>query len=100
MSAATHELAHLVATTKPPDEVPSEWSFFGWEYLLAKRLRVARLWRLGNRDYNVNKSLGGRTIYEFRHVTEPDEFRAVMKSTLAAGRRAGCIVRGRPVPLR
>jgi hypothetical protein len=35
-----HEMGHIFASKKPPEEA-YEWDFFGWEYLLARKVGLS-----------------------------------------------------------
>lgn len=50
--AVVHELGHVFACSEEPLE-SNEFAFFGWEYILAKRIGGAQEWCAANKDYGV-----------------------------------------------
>jgi hypothetical protein len=47
-----HEMGHVFACKEPPSEHPSEFEFFGWEVVIAKKFDLDK-WIENNRDYVV-----------------------------------------------
>lgn len=58
-AAIIHELGHVFATTEHPGRA-DEWSFFGWEYAVAKHIKGSLdEWVVHNEDYGVEGGTGG-----------------------------------------
>lgn len=58
-----HEMGHVFASKRPPD-LTEEWDFFGWEYILAKKVGALKEWTGSTSDYQVSEdgeTFGGLT---------------------------------------
>jgi hypothetical protein len=93
LGSLIHEMGHVFAARKPPSEA-SEWRFFGWEYVVARRAGCAKEWIESNRDY----VLGGGAR-EFGSLTTAQK-RQKLASRIRFARRAGLVKHGAPVSIR
>lgn len=108
VSALVHEMGHAFASKRAPMN-SDEWSFFGWEFLTARKLGVLPQWIIGTADYvlpqEVAADLIGATSFRSRgwdiqaarsaRVLAPVLWRAV-----TLGRKNGSIVGREPVCVR
>jgi hypothetical protein len=100
LSWIIHELGHLLACRSHPARC-NEHDFMGWEWLVAKKLNVAGIWR---------REVAGVTALEaeefpgferwIKDLSRPDQF-DYLRSSVARGQRYGNIDKsGRPVAVR
>lgn len=80
-----HEMGHLFASSKNPDR-SDEFNFFGWEYLLAKRVGDPEEWIKTNRHYGVSH----RGSEEFGSLN-PKEQKQLLAEQVKCGKKLGII---------
>jgi hypothetical protein len=91
-----HEMGHLFACSKNPT-MSDDYTFFGWEYLLAKRFKIVDLWTKSNRDYCVEYEVG--KFSDLGDLTESQK-QQVLLNRVEVGQKLGIIVNGSPIPLK
>jgi len=90
-----HELGHVFACRNHPNLVDSELDFFGWEYVVYKKLGYSwSEFKRFNKFYGVD---GNGT--EFGYLSRK-KARKLVADCLLAARRSGLVVRGQPVSIR
>lgn len=97
---AIHEMGHIFASTVGP-YASKEYDFFGWEYAVARQLRLVRVWCEGAFDYSVPSDDDGRwPNTEFGRL-RPDQREALLQERLQAARAKGLLTRcGKAVAIR
>ena len=86
-----HEMGHIFAVKGVDD---SEVDFFGWEYMLARKLGLARAWVAQNGDYCIDD--GGTS---FKSLTK-DGQRQFIDERVAFARSIGIVRGDAPVAVR
>jgi len=89
--AILHEMGHVFASRRSPWH-SKEFSFFGWEYLLAKELGITRAWAKSNQGYSVGDD---GTLYA---DLTPQQRKRVVQTQILKGIKLGIISKGH-VPL-
>lgn len=90
-----HELGHVFASQYSPNnrrcaEVP----WLGWEFLLARKLRILREWRKSYGDYGLAYIYHYYTINELSH----EERKLALRKAIQLSRKRGLIKGNNPVP--
>ncbi len=87
-----HEMGHVFACSMPPNLVPTEQAFFGWEYALAQELGCVYEWIRGNKEYGID----GEEFGYFKLKKQ----REILKRELKSSTDRGLVVNGRAVAIR
>lgn len=100
ISGIIHEMGHAFACQDPPD-ISDEFDFFGWEYLLAKKLGIEADWQSNNKDYGLgctsdlfkNQGLDFRKYGQHLHFRELDEadLETLLSNRITVGKQRGII---------
>lgn len=93
VAVLVHEVGHVFATTKTPDaSVEPDW--FGWEWMLARRIGAARTWIIDNANYGIGQGL------DFGSLTHAEKYEH-LRDSVRDGVMAGIISDGgSPLPQR
>lgn len=93
LHAIIHEMGHLFATTIHPDSGRcDELTWIGWEYVIARNLRIVTSWRESNESYGMGYLADS---CDMGSLDEPAFRRAMDKAIRIAEKRK--IVRGNRV---
>lgn len=87
-----HEMGHVFLEDGSPSFGTDEWSWLGWEIVVARLMRCYRAWDLQNRNY----SLGDDWIGDWGNLA-PWEKRILSRERIRAAKKLGFLDRlGRP----
>jgi hypothetical protein len=90
-----HEMGHAFADLKPPDDA-CEWSWFGWEIAVARKIGAGRVWSKQNATYQTDETGSN----EWGRLTA-SERRAVVIDRLAHAKKLNVVdLDGTPKSLR
>src|SRR5574343_1000447 len=93
LHAVIHEMGHLFATNHHPDDRRcDELTWLGWEYTIARNLRIVTAWRKGNANYGMGNLADS---WDMGDLNKPAFRRAMDKAIRIAEKRK--IVRGNRV---
>jgi hypothetical protein len=88
-----HEMGHVFASDKPPN-VSKEWTFFGWEWTVAKAAGCELEWIASSRNYSVPRG------DEFGYITEGRQKR-ILRERYGHAKKIGLISQnGTPLCIR
>lgn len=90
-----HELGHVFASPHHPNaQKQNEIPWLGWEFLMAKRLRILREWYKDYANYGLGSLFHG---YDMDQLTR-DELTMVLKKAVRLSRAYGVVKGNRPIP--
>lgn len=85
LHAIIHEMGHLFATNhRPDDRRCDELTWLGWEYTIARNLRIVAAWRKANVDYGMGYLADS---WDMGDLDEPAFRRAMDKALRIATKR-------------
>jgi hypothetical protein len=94
-SNVIHEMGHVFAANQPP-RAADEFTFLGWEYVVAKQVGISLPdWLAANRDYVVSVD-GDKDI---GHLSKREIFQLI-HDRVKASRKAGLVKGGKPLAIR
>lgn len=104
-----HEMGHVFASRVVPDK-SDEVMFFGWEYLVAKKIRAnIGAWKRGQAGYSIGAEVLGMvratsdgltSSHDFDYLSGPEQMR-VIRFQIETGKSLGIIdADGNPVSIR
>lgn len=100
LTAIIHEMGHLFATrTHPSHRGCDELTWLGWEYTIARNLRIVTAWRENNENYGMgyladSYDMGDLTEAEFRKGINK-ALRIATKRRIIRGSRVFAVPRGK-----
>lgn len=99
--AIIHEMGHVFASRLSPDD-SDEWSFFGWEWAVAKKVGLLlKNFILQNKEYLVYKPSNSsfNKLVSFGNLSVSDR-RKLLKTATELSIKKKLIVNGQPVSIR